>query len=306
MDVMDRWLNTAVRLLLTTLGRLPESMRTSGAVCLGTLTCKVVRPYRRIVIRNLTKAFGRSQTTEWIEAVTRNFFINLWRSLFELGWSLTVSTDQLANHITVSGLSEYRQAQAKGKGVLLLSAHFGNWELLAPAAHLAQIPFRIVYRPLDATFLEKFVRDTRTRFGAQVIPNYKGAMRKVFRNLRDGNAVIMLMDQSADWYDGVFIDFFNQGTFTNSGLALLALKTGAPVVPLFLIREKDGFNAVFGPELPLIQTGDHTKDVEANTQQYNNVIEAYARMYPDQWFWVHRRWKNPPYWPWPRVLKKKK
>ena len=306
MKLIDRLLHTTFQTLMTTLGRFPKRWRESSAIYLGALTYKAALPYRRIVIKNLDRAFGKSHSRQWIETVAQRFFINLWRSLFELGWSLTVPTDLLAKHISISGLSVYRKAQAKGNGVLLLSAHFGNWELLAPTAYLAQIPFRIVYRPLDAPFLETFVRNARTRFGAQVIPNWKGAMRKVFRNLRQGNAVIMLMDQSADWYDGVFIDFFGQGTFTNSGLALLALKTGAPVVPLFLVREADGFHAIFGPELPLIRTGDHTKDVEANTQQYNWVIEAYARMYPDQWFWVHRRWKNPPYWPWPRVLKKKK
>ena len=126
-------------------------------------------------------------------------------------------------------------------------------------------------------------------------------MRKIYKSLRKGNAVGLLMDQGVDYDNGVFVDFFNRRAATNVGMALLALKSKAPVVPLFLIRKANGFEAIFGPELPLIQTGDRTKDIEENTQLYTHVIEAFARRFPDQWFWVHQRWKNLPFCPWPRT-----
>lgn len=289
--------------LLKTLGRLPAGLRETCAVLLGTLSFRLARRHRRITLENIVRAFGRSKTTDQIECIARNTFINLWRNIFELGWSLTLPPTRYGDYFTISGLSVYRRAAAKGKGVLLLGAHFGNWELLPLAGYIAGMPLGIVYRPLDALFLDALIRDLRSRYGGQTIANTKGAMRRIYKSLRQGRAVGLLMDQSADWYDGVFVDFFNRGTFTNSGLALLALKSGAPVVPLFLIREARGFRAVLGPQLPLIKTGDRARDIEANTQQYNWVIEAYARMYPDQWFWVHRRWKNPPCWPWPRMPK---
>jgi KDO2-lipid IV(A) lauroyltransferase len=109
------------------------------------------------------------------------------------------------------------------------------------------------------------------------------------------------MDQNVDWYDGVFVDFFGHRACTNKGLARLALKTEAPVLPVFIVREGSLYRAEIGPEVPLIKTGDKTKDVEANTQQYNDVIEAFVRRYPDQWFWVHQRWKTRPYKPWPKT-----
>jgi KDO2-lipid IV(A) lauroyltransferase len=110
--------------------------------------------------------------------------------------------------------------------------------------------------------------------------------------------VALLMDQNVDWYEGIFVDFFGHRACTSSGLALLALKTGAPVVPVFLVREKLGFRAEFGTEIPTVKTGDKRKDIETNTLQYNRVIEDFIRRYPDQWFWVHQRWKTKPYQSW--------
>jgi KDO2-lipid IV(A) lauroyltransferase len=168
-------------------------------------------------------------------------------------------------------------------------------------AHMMGMPLHVVYRVLDAAFMDRFVQEYRSRFGAVMIPNQRAAMRKIYAALKKGCPVGLLMDQSADFDDGVFADFFNHRAATNIGMAVLALKSGAPVVPFFLIRRPDGFHAVFGPELPLIKTGDHTKDIEENTQLYNHVIEAYVRRFPDQWFWVHQRWKNLPFCPWPRT-----
>ena len=108
------------------------------------------------------------------------------------------------------------------------------------------------------------------------------------------------MDQNVDWYEGVYADFMGHLACTNKGLALLALKTRAPVVPAFIVRERGGFTAKFLPEISLKITGDTTRDVEENTQRYNNVIESFLRQYPDQWFWLHQRWKTKPYLPWPR------
>jgi KDO2-lipid IV(A) lauroyltransferase len=112
--------------------------------------------------------------------------------------------------------------------------------------------------------------------------------------------VALLMDQNVDWYEGVFVDFMGHRACTNKGLALLALKTGAPVVPCFMIREKKGFRAEFGPEISTLKTGDRQKDIEVNTREYNKIIENVIHRYPDQWFWIHQRWKTKPYQPWPR------
>ncbi|MDA8138213.1 MAG: lysophospholipid acyltransferase family protein [Desulfobacteraceae bacterium] len=299
--LIDRFLYRAVVALFSFLGRLPRSMRDRLASSLGGLIFKLDRKHRRIAIQNLNLAFGEEKTPAEIFRIARQVFENLIRVVFEVGWSLSLPWDQFSKYIRVIGLEEYRQALAKGRGVLFLLAHFGNWELLPIIGLLGQIPVRTVYRKLDAPFLERFFKENRCRYGGQVIATHRGAARDIYRELRKGFPVAMLMDQNVDWYDGVFVDFFGQRACTNKGMALLAIKSQAPVVPVFLIRRPDGFDAVFGPELPVIQTGDRTKDIEENSQLYNLVIETYARRYPEQWFWVHQRWKTKPYQPWPRA-----
>ncbi len=150
----------------------------------------------------------------------------------------------------------------------------------------------------------RFFFALRTRFGAGLIPNAH-AMRKILRQLKNGHVVAMLMDQNVDWYEGVFVEFFNHRACTNKGFALLALKTRAPVVPIFMVRNQNRFIIEFCAELELVQTGDRTHDIEANTLRYNQAIEAVIRRYPDQWFWVHQRWKTRPFCPWPKQYTKR-
>jgi KDO2-lipid IV(A) lauroyltransferase len=301
MDPLNRLLYIATKKSFRFLGRLPKSAREYGAVCLGRLLFAVDHKHRRIAVDNLSRAFGREKSRPQIVAIAREVFVNLFRITFETAWSLNLPEYKFPEYFHIQGQSEFQQAYAKGKGVLLLGAHFGNWEVQMIIAHMMDMPLHVVVRTLDAAFLDRFVEGYRSRFGAVMIPNQRAAMRKIYAALKKGYPVGILMDQSADFDDGVFVDFFSHRAATNTGMAVLALKSGAPVLPFFLIRRPNGFQAVLGPELPLIKTGDSTKDIEENTQLYNHVIEAYVRRFPDQWFWVHQRWKNLPFCPWPRT-----
>ena len=121
-------------------------------------------------------------------------------------------------------------------------------------------------------------------------------MGRILRLLRQGELVGVLLDQNVSWQEGVFVNFFGEPACTNTGLALLALKTGASVLPVFNFRQADGrYRAVIGPEIPVIRTGDKDTDVEKNTELFTSVIERYVREYPDHWFWLHQRWKTRPW-----------
>ncbi|MEJ2038382.1 MAG: lysophospholipid acyltransferase family protein [Desulfosarcinaceae bacterium] len=298
--LIDKWVCRIVRAWFSAVGRLPATARERCATFLGRLLYALAGQRRRITLDNLRRAYGPAKSTADIESTARRVFENCSRMIFEIGWALRLREAEFPGHFKIRGASDYEKAMAKGRGALMLIAHFGNWELLPIVARMLRMPIHIVYRPMDLDGLDLFFRQNRTRFGGSTIPVRRGAMQKIYRALRAGCPVGMLMDQGADWYDGVFVDFFNRRAATNTGMAILALKTKAPVVPIFLIRRPRGFEAVFGPELPLISTGDYTKDLEANTQLYNKVIETYARKFTDQWFWIHHRWKNRPYCPWPR------
>jgi KDO2-lipid IV(A) lauroyltransferase len=125
-------------------------------------------------------------------------------------------------------------------------------------------------------------------------------MRKILRALKQKESVVVLLDQNMDWYEGVFVDFFGKSACTNQGLALMALTTEAPVIPVFLVRDGQRFITEFLEEIPLVRTGDRRKDLEENTQRYTQTLEAVVRRFPGQWLWVHQRWKTRPCHPWPR------
>jgi KDO2-lipid IV(A) lauroyltransferase len=299
MRYSERIIVAAFKALLKFLGLLSRKWAVRIADFLGRILFNVDKKHRRIAMDNLTYAFGHQKQPEEIEKIARQVFINLAKVVFEVGWSLNLDEIRLSKHFKIDGYHHLKKAYEKGKGVLLLTAHCGNWELLSVVGAMIKFPISIVVRPLDFKPLDHFIFNLRTRFGGKIIPKQR-SIRTIIRSLDRGEMVLLLMDQNVDWYEGVFVDFMGHRACTNKGLALLALKTGAPVVPVFMVREKSGFRAEFGPEIFTVKTGDKQKDIEINTQEYNRVIENFIRRYPDQWFWVHQRWKTKPYQAWPR------
>ena len=275
------------------IGLIPRRLSFFIGNFLGQLWFCFDKRHRHVALDNLTHAFGDKMTPVEIKRLARQVFRNVAQIIFEIGWSMQLPDEDFNTFFSVDGLSNLHTAQKKQKGVLLLTAHMGNWEFLPITAAMIGLQAGTIYRPLDFLPLEQFVKYIRTRFGAKVIPK-RHSTRTILKSLKHEESVGILLDQSTHRGKGVFVDFFGRRTCTNKGLALLALKTGAPVIPVFQVREKLGFRANFLPEVPLIKTGDITKDVEANTLQYTRVIETFIRRYPDQWFWVHRRWKVEP------------
>ena len=269
----------------------------------GKILFNVDKKHRKIALDNLTYAFGQEKQLEETERIAQQVFINLVKIVFEIAWSLHLKENQFKEHFKIDGYHNIKNAYEKGKGVLVLTAHFGNWELLTIIAKMIKFPINIVVRPLDFKPLDHFIFNLRTRYGGKIIPKER-SIHAIIKSLNRGEMVALLMDQNVDWYEGVFVDFMGHRACTSKGLALLALKTEAPVVPVFMIREKSGLRAEFGPEIVTVKTGDRQKDIETNTQEYNRVIENFVRRYPEQWFWIHQRWKTKPYQAWPRKTDK--
>ena len=299
MDYSERISTCLFESLFKLLGSFPRAWTAAMADILGRMLFCLDKKHHNIAVGNLTYAFGHQKQPREIKKIARKVFINLVQIVFEIGWSLNLKKSRFPEYFKIDGYHHIKNAYEKGKGVLVLTAHFGNWELLSIISGMIQFPLSIVVRPLDFKPLDHFIFNLRTRFGGKIIPK-KRSLRTIIRSLDRREMVAMLMDQNVDWYEGVFVDFMGHRACTNKGLALLALKTEAPVIPVFLIREKSGFRAEFGPEISTLRTGDKQKDIEMNTQEYNRVIENVIRRYPDQWFWIHQRWKTKPHQPWPR------
>jgi KDO2-lipid IV(A) lauroyltransferase len=177
----------------------------------------------------------------------------------------------------------------------MFGAHFGNWELSAVAVSLLLKPVVVIYRPLDSSILEDLVLWVRTSAGTIALPKER-AMRKMLRSLRKNEIVGVMMDQNMAWQEGVFVDFFERPACTTNGLALLALHTDAPVVPGYILRLENGkYRLVIKEEMQVNRTGDEDDDILINTQNFTRVIEDIIRQQPDQWLWLHQRWKTKPW-----------
>jgi len=203
-----------------------------------------------------------------------------------------LTKENIGRLIDAEGLEHCRKALAKGKGALIFGAHFGNWELAAAATALLIKPLIAIYRTLDSPLLDRIVFKVRSATGNTPLAK-EHAMRPMLRTLKQNGMLGILIDQNVDCYEGVFVDYFGRPACTTDGLALLALHTGAPVLPAYIARLASGrYRFVVGPEVEVIDTGDRDADVLANTQRFTKIIEETVRQYPDQWLWLHKRWKT--------------
>ena len=251
--------------------------------------------WRRIAEINLRLAFPEKSATERARILRRAF--RQW------GW-LAAEFARFPRHmaqtieevIIYDGFENYAAAAARGKGVLYLTAHFSAWELSSFAHSLHGHALSYVSRPLDNGRVDALVNRYRCLGGNRAIDRRQAA-RAILETLRRGGAVGVLMDQNVVTSDPhVFADFFGVPASTTPGLARFALRTGAAVVPVFVLwDEKLGkYRLRFDPALELARTGDTDRDVAENTARFNRVLEDYVRRYPEQWLWVHRRWATRP------------
>jgi KDO2-lipid IV(A) lauroyltransferase len=285
----------AQEFLLSAINLIPLKLRIWLFEGLGQLVYALDGRHRRIAARNLTIAFGAGNRRERTKIV-RSVFRNLGRVLAEFSFIPRLNEQNFHRYVSVEGQENFHRAHEKGKGVLFLTAHFGNWEWMAAAFPLLfHRPCYVIVRPLDIRFLDAVVERLRTWTGNCTVPKQR-SMGRILNLLKEGKVVGVLLDQNVAWQEGVFVDFFGELACTNIGMALLALRTGAPVLPAFSIRQEDGrYRVIIEPEIPLIRSGDKEADVERNTELFTRVIERYVREYPDHWFWLHQRWKTRPW-----------
>jgi len=245
---------------------------------------------RRRALDNIRQSLGRDMTPREIEGLGRRSFQHLGMNLIEACRYFLRPTDVMLSQVQVEGVEHLRSAAARGRGILILTAHYGNWELLAAAHGLTGLPLSIVIRPLDSPVLDELAARFRRRSGAELIVK-RQAVREVLQALRSGRMVGILLDQNATRAEGVFVPFFGVDASTSKGLAVLALRTDAPVVPVFLRRTPEGRHCMdVGPALVPPAEGD----VLAYTATFNQVIETAIRRAPEQWLWMHARWRTRP------------
>jgi len=254
----------------------------------------------KVSLDNLRHVYGDEMSESELTELNARVLMHFAQMIFEAPHILRLKHSNLEKYVVFENSENFLSAIKKGKGTFILTGHFGNWELMSAAVTLRFAPKgAVIARPIDFLPADRLMRKLRARFGNEIIPKQR-AMRRVLQAAKKNMAIGFLMDQNVDWYEGVFVRFLGRTACTNKGLALLALRTGTPVIPMFSARQEDGrYRITFGREVALVRTGDKTRDLEENTQLFSEIIETYVRKHPDQWFWFHRRWKTKSYCPLP-------
>jgi Kdo2-lipid IVA lauroyltransferase/acyltransferase len=281
-------------LIVRLFAAMPRRIAYPTAKTLARLGFHLARRQRRAGLRNLQMAFPELSRSARKE-ILRGSFENLGRLLVEFTHLPELNKGNICRFVVHDGLENYLEGLRRGRGVIFMTAHFGAWELSSFAHAVYGYPLRFVVRPIDNPRVERLISTYRTRSGNIPIER-RSAARDILKALRQNEAVGILFDQNTTRSEGVFAEFFGIPAATTPALALFALRTGAAVVPGFLIWDASlrKHRLRLDPPVQLIETGNLDHDVLENTKIFNKILEAYIRAYPDQWLWIHRRWKTRP------------
>ena len=284
------------RSVLVSLGALPRLVAVAFGVTVGRVAYLLPGSLHRIGERNLEIAFPDMDQRER-KRLLRGSFESLGRLLGEFSQLPKATPEKLRKLIEYDevGLRHLREAEKNKRGVIFLTGHLGVWELHSFGWSALEYPLSFLVRPLDNERIEEMVERIRTRFGNHAIDK-KSAARQSLRVLREGGTLGILSDLNTQAYEGVFVPFFGKLACTTAGIATLALKTDAVVIPTCAVWDKKKKRYFFhgDPPVELVRTGDHAKDIEVNTANFAAAMERMIRRYPDQWLWIHKRWKTRP------------
>lgn len=276
------------------LGALPRGVARAVGAGVGLLAYAAVGRLRRVGDSNLRLAFPEMPARER-KAILRTSFLRMGWQLAEFAQMRRYTAAGAQRFIRYEGLANYMAAREAGRGVLVLTGHLGAWELSSFFHSLMGYPMGMVIRRLDNPQVDTYVNAIRTLHGNRVLHKDDFA-RGLLKAMHRGETVGILMDTNMTPPQGVFVPFFGKDACTASGLARVAARSGAAVLPGFLLWEADEARYVlhFGPALHVTNTGEAEADALTNTALFTRTLEEWIRRYPEQWLWVHRRWKTRP------------
>jgi len=283
-----------VRFLIFASNLLPRTLWLAFCGMLGRLAYSFATKSRELSIAHLGLAYSKEKSLREIVQLSKEMFVMLGRNAGDILRARAVKTSaDLDKFIVVHDYENFEQANAKGKGVIFLTCHLGAFDLQITVMSLRGLKPNIIGTPLKDDRLNELLFDYRNAYGAVAIERGKETLRLI-KALKRGGAVAILIDQDTR-VKSRFVDFFGMQAATPVGAAILAMKTGAAVVPTYIYLGEDNLQHMhILPEIPLVLTGDDEKDMITNTQNYTRFIEEQIRKHPEQWVWMHERWKTRP------------
>ena len=286
----DRCYAFAAKLIGSCVSRMPRPVALAIGGWLGTLVFWCAPQQRRLACQHLQDSLPLTDERS-ANTIAKQCFQHLGKTAVEFMQFPRLDSKHIQRYVTFEGVEHVEQALAQGKGAIVLTGHFGNWELLAASISATVAPLTPIVRELRSPRLNALVSDYRKKAGYATIDRDTG-IRQALRCLRRNELLGIVADVDTT-VSGVFVDFFGRRAYTPYSPVALALKTGAAILPTFIIRQPDGSHrAIIEPPLALKRTRTKERDLFVNTQEFTKIIESYIRQYPAQWIWMHRRWKT--------------
>lgn len=259
----------------------------------GVLAYTALVKYRNVTIDNLRSVFAHEKSEKEINKIARDVFCNLGKTAAECLSLRKFNAKAVKRLIKEEDYRPLKAILSKGKGIVVLASHFGNWEMSSIGGVACGLDVTIIARRIYYPPYNKFLVSIRGDKGVKTLyRDDKNVLRKSLSALKSNGVLGVAPDQDVDSIDGVFVNFFGKPAYTPTGPVIIAMLSGAPIVPTFMMRE-NGRSRLFVEEPIYIEkTDDRGRDIIKYTQKWSDVVEKYIRMYPSQWVWMHRRWKT--------------
>lgn len=274
------------------IGILPLKFALGLGEVVGRIVFAIAKKERKNALINLRNSFPKKSDAE-IERIAKAVFTNLCKNVIEWMGSYKLNKRNIDFWVKDEGFEKVRQVLLKGKGGIMLASHFGNWELISIYFLLKDCPGTVIARRIYFDRYDKFINRVRTSKGVGVIYRDESP-KKILRVLKNGGLIGILADQDVDSVDGVFVDFFGKPAYTPKAPVAFSLASGAPLIPCFMIREKNRYRLIVEDPIVPIQRSTKEETIQYNTERWSRLIESYIRKYPEQWVWLHKRWKTRP------------
>ena len=283
-----------IKVLLVVIRVLPRKVSMQMAAGLGSMAFSLLKEERIKTISNLTIAYGEEKSAAEIAAMAKEVWVNLGKSGVEFAIKMgQEKPEEFFKDLEVRGNEYLQEAYQKGRGILGLISHMGCWEGTAMGIPMLGLSAYAIGKRLSNEKLNALLFESRGKKGVPTLAR-GSSYKTILRTLREKNLIGILIDQDTE-VRGVFVDFYGRPAYTPIGAAMLAMDSGAPVLPMFYLKKDDDtYELIIEKEIPLVMTGNRRQDMEENTRRFHEVIEKYIKKYPTQWVWMHNRWKTTP------------